>query len=284
MKSLNGEIEYLKLVKTILDEGTLIPNRTGIAALTVPHMMLQHNMSLGFPLMTTKKMAWKAIKVELEGFIKGITDKSWFQQRGCHIWDEWCNPKKVPANISNDARKQFQLQEKDLGPIYGSTWRNFNNQNIDQLKIIVDRLKVNPYDRRMLCTAWNPAVLDEQALPPCHYSWYVTVTNKTLHLCWTQRSCDFLLGIPFNIASYALLLHLLCKETGFIPGIVTGFLANCHIYENHIEGAKIQLEREPLSLPTIETEPFTSIYEWEYSHTKLLDYKSYDRIPFDIAI
>jgi len=204
----NGEVEYLKLIKEILDEGILSSNRTGIRAYTVPHMMLTHNMQLGFPLLTTKKMAWKSIRVELEGFIKGITDKRWYQERGCHIWDEWCNPERLPVGLNNEQRKAYQLQEAELGPIYGAQWRNYNNQGYDQLKVIVDKLKSDPTDRRMVCVAWNPLVLQQQALPPCHYTWQVTVTGDYLNLCWGQRSCDFLLGVPFNIASYGLLLHL----------------------------------------------------------------------------
>ena len=176
----NGELEYLNIIRHILDQGTLIPNRTGISALTIPHMMLQHDMSLGFPLLTTKKMAWKSIRVELEGFLKGISDKRWYQERGCHIWDEWCNPKKVPPYLADEARKSYQLEEPDLGPIYGVLWRNW--RGMDQLKNIVNTLKTNPYDRRMVCTAWDPSLLDEQALPTCHYSWNVIVTNNKLHL------------------------------------------------------------------------------------------------------
>lgn len=278
----HAELQYLELLQEILENGVLVPNRTGISALTVPHMMIQHDMSLGFPLLTTKKMAWKMIRVELEGFIKGIHDKRWFQERGCTIWDEWCNPKKVPAGLTDSERKEFQLHEPELGPIYGVLWRNW--QGKDQLKIIVDRLKTNPHDRRMLCSAWDAALLDQQALPPCHYSWYVTVTDRKLHLCWTQRSVDFTLGAPFNIASYALLMHLLCKETGYEPGILTGFLMNCHIYESHIEGSKKQLTREPYQLPTIETSNFTNIYDWDHKQTKVLNYKSHDRISFEVAI
>ena len=281
---MNGELQYLELIKHTLDKGVLLPNRTGISAYTVPHVMLQHDMGLGFPLLTTKKMAFKTIKVELEGFIKGITDKRWFQERGCKIWDEWCNPKLIPAGLSSEDKKKFQLQEPNLGCIYGSQWRNFNNQGYDQLKVIVETLKKNPMDRRMLCSAWNPNVLDEQALPPCHVLWHLTVTNDTLHLCWFQRSNDALLGIPYNLASYAMLLHLLAKQSGLKEGTLTGFLSNFHIYENHVEGAKIQIQRSPLSLPQIETSKFTSIFDWEAGDTTLKNYQSHDKIAFEVAV
>jgi len=281
---MHGEENYLQIFKTILEDGVLIPNRTGISAYTVPHMMIQHDMNLGFPLLTTKKMAWKAMRVELEGFIKGITDKRWYQERGCHIWDEWCNPKKIPSGLSIEEKKKFQLNEFDLGKIYGSQWRNFNEQNCDQLRNIINILKTNPNDRRMLCSAWNPLVLDEQALPPCHYAFHLIVINDTLHLCWNQRSVDAMLGLPMNLASYGLLLHLLCKESGYKEGILTGFLSNCHIYENHIEGAKEQLMREMLQLPTVETLKFISIFEWDHKDTLLQNYKSQDKIVFEIAV
>lgn len=283
-EKLHGEEQYLSCLKKILAEGKLVPNRTGVAAYVFPHMLLQHDMSLGFPLLTTKKMAWKTIKVELEGFIKGITDKQWFKERGCHIWDEWCNPKKIPPNLEGEQRKKFQLEENDLGPIYGAIWRNFNNQNYDQLEKIVTTLKNNPTDRRLLCTAWNPLVLEEQALPPCHVLFHLTVVEDVLHLCWFQRSVDFFLGVGFNLASYALLLHLLALESGLQAGVVSGMLSNCHIYDNHIEAVETQLNNSPFQLPTIETPNFVSIFEWDHSQTRLIDYKSHEKISAPVAV
>lgn len=284
MKNMQGELNYLEILETVLEQGILVPNRTGISAYVVPHLVLQHDMSLGFPLLTTKKMAWKTSKVELEGFLAGITDKKWYQERGCTIWDEWCNPKKIPDGLSDADRKAFQLQETDLGPIYGSQWRNFNDQGYDQLKTIVNKLKTNPTDRRMLCSAWNPLVLDEQALPPCHVMWEVTVVNDTLNLCWFQRSVDVFLGLPYNMCFYALLLHLLAKEASLKEGKLSGFLDNCHLYENHVEQAKIQLSRKPFQLPTIETTNFDSIFTWTHKQTKLLNYQSHDKISAEVAV
>ena len=294
---MNGEIEYLRLLKYILENGVRKENRTGIAALTVPHMMLQHDMSLGFPLITTKKVAFKPIRVELEFFIKGLTDKKWLQDRGCQIWNEWANPmivlkrvlnEKYPFSNVEEGRKKIQKDEIDLGKIYGYQWRNFNSQKYgndsDQLKNIVHKLHKDPNDRRMICSAWNPIQLSEMALPPCHVLWHVTHIEGTLHLSWFQRSCDFLLGIPFNFSSYALLLHLLCKESGFKEGLVTGFLSDCHIYENHIEQVKEQISRTPYELPKIETEKFTSIFDWTWEDTKSVGYKSHDKIIGEVAI
>jgi thymidylate synthase len=280
--------QYLDTLKLILDEGELIPNRTGISAITYPHISIRHDMSQGFPLLTTKKMAWKSLKVELEFFIKGLRDKKWLQDRGCHIWDEWCNPAKIPDNLQGDAKKEYQLQEMDLGAVYGYQWRQFNdnieNPKADQLKEVVAGLKSNPNNRQLICSAWNPLQIDEQALPPCHILWHVFVTNGKLHLCWFQRSCDWFLGVPFNLASYGLLLHLLAKETGYKEGILTGFFSNCHVYENHVDLARQQLERCPLNLPFVRTSRFDNIFDWTYEDTVLDNYQSHSKLVAEIAV
>ncbi len=287
---------YLNIVKRVLDEGEEKGNRTDTRAIAVAGAMFEHDMSKGFPLLTTKKMPFKVIGTELEFFIKGITDKQWLQERKCHIWDEWCNPKKVA--YGHDAEtKQKMMEERDLGAVYGFQWRHYNasydsydtdytDKGVDQLKRVVNTLKTNPTDRRMIVMAWNPGMMDQMALPPCHYGFQVTVTNGKLNLLWNQRSVDVMLGLPFNIASYAILLHLLAKETGLKEGKLIGFLGDVHIYVNHVEGAREQLSRDPSLYPLckIETDPFTSIFEWEASHTKKTGYESYPKIPFQIAV
>jgi len=189
------------------------------------------------------------------------------------------------------------LAERDLGTIYGWEWRHFGaeyksydtdytGQGIDQLKRVVETLKTNPYDRRMIVMAWNPLDRDKVEPPYCHYGFQVTVMDNRLNLFWNQRSVDVALGLPFNIASYATLLHLLAKETGYQPGILTGFLADTHIYENHVQGLKEQLNRDPnkYPLPKIKTEKFTSIFDWQSTDTELIDYQSYPSIKFEIAV
>ena len=276
---------YLDLVKTCLEKGRIKKNRTGTSALTISGYMLQHDMKMGFPLLTTKKMPFKSIKVELEFFIKGLTDKKWLQDRGCTIWDEWCNPEKIPHDLKTDQeRKNYQLQEQDLGKIYGYQWRNFNGSGNDQLAKAVDTLKRDPDNRRMIVSAWNPVHLHEMALPPCHILFHLNVIDGELNLTWFQRSCDVMLGIPFNLASYAVLLHLLAKEANLKEGMVTGMLSDVHIYENHIDGAKVQISRQPKTLPTIETNSFTDIFSWEYSHTKLTGYESDEKINFEVTV
>jgi thymidylate synthase len=258
-------------------------------------------MQEGFPLLTTKKIATKAMAVELEGFIKGITTKKWYQSRGCHIWDEWANPEVVIDNLTgkmcNSELLELQKRIDDLGPIYGYQWRGFNhvydedcNGNIelcDQLKTIVNTLKTNPDDRRMVCSAWNPQQIAKMALPPCHFAWTLTHIDGELNMSWTQRSCDLMLGVPFNIASYALLLTLLCKIGNFKPGNLTGLLCDCHIYENHLEGAQEQVKRSPTELPTISidnTDEAFDIFNWTHENLEINNYNPQDRIKFPIAV
>ncbi len=287
---------YLDIVRRVLGHGELKPNRTGVSAYTVAGAMFEHDMATGFPLLTTKKMPYRLVATELEFFIKGITDKKWLQDRNNHIWDEWCTPLKI-AYANDEETKKRMLDERDLGTIYGWEWRHFGatykdyqtdytGQGVDQLKKMVDTLKSDPTSRRMLVLAWNPLDVDKAVPPYCHYGFQVTVINGKLNLLWNQRSVDTMLGLPFNIASYATLLHLLAKETGFLPGKLVGFLADVHIYENHVAGAREQLTRDSATypLPRIETEPFTSIFDWKAEDTKLLDYQSYPRIEFKIAV
>lgn len=283
--------------------------------------IFRHDMSKGFPLSTLRRLPYKSTWVELEGFIKGITDKRWYQERNCHFWDEWANPVKVEKHQymkefsyddtmdREEANKEYYSRKKaaqketnDLGPIYGYQWRNFGQSydygqgydytesyqkifsdynglenGFDQLKIIVDRLETNPYDRRMLCSAWNPNQLYLMGLPACHYSWGVVVYGNKLNLHWNQRSCDLILGVPQNITSYATLQLLLCKESGLEPGELVGKLEDCHIYENLLPKAKELAQREENELPTVEILPKPdgnfSIFNWEYTDIKLENYQ-----------
>ncbi len=287
---------YLDIVQHILDNGVTKTDRTGTGTIAVAGHMFRHNMADGFPLLTTKKMPFKVIATELEFFIKGITDKQWLQERKNHIWDEWAHPHKAPYGHDEESKARM-MAERDLGPVYGFQWRHYNapyesydtdytGQGVDQLKRLVETLKTNPHDRRMIVMAWNPAMMDQMALPPCHYAFQVTVLDGKLNLMWNQRSVDVMLGLSFNIASYALLLHLLAKETGLEEGELVGFLGDVHIYSNHVEGAREQLTRDPNDhdLCRIETLEFTSIFDWSAGDTKKIGYKSHPKISFDIAI
>jgi thymidylate synthase len=259
--------------------------------------MIQHTMSDGFPLLTIKRVPFRVMAVELEGFIKGITSKKWFQDRNCHIWDEWCNPQKVPYGHDEET-KQKMLEEDDLGLIYGVSWRDFHDPavsriygdgsygSVDQLKNIINTLQKNPQDRRMICSAWNPLALEHMALPPCHMIFQVSVINNKLNLTWFQRSVDTLLGLPFNIASYGLLLHLFAKFYGFEEGTLTGFLNNVHIYKNQLDGLNEIMTRSPdFDLPTISTDiRYENMLTWEYRDTKLHNYNCLSTVKMPVAV
>ncbi len=287
---------YLDIVQKIINEGSRKKNRTGIDTIAIAGTIFQHDMKNGFPLLTTKKIPYRLVASELEFFIKGITDKKWLQERENHIWDEWCTPLKVPY-ANDEETKSKMLAERDLGTIYGWEWRHFgaeyktcdsgySGKGIDQLKKLVETLKDDPDSRRMLVLAWNPLDIDKAVPPYCHYGFQVTVIEKRLNLFWNQRSVDVALGLPFNIASYGTLLHLLAKESGYQEGILTGFLADTHIYVNHLEGLKKQISRDPnkYPLPKIETKNFKSIFNWEYTDSEIIGYQSYPGIKFDIAV
>lgn len=280
---------YLDILDNIMTNGhDLRMNRTGIPDIGLSAgAVFEHDMSTGFPLVTTKKMGLKNIATELEFFLRGITDKKWLQDRKCHIWDEWANPIKVEQkyNIATNKlpkltdtektqiRNSIMDMERDLGPIYGFQWRHFGgeyqwnanrinanpmdnfdpqNPGIDQVQNAIDKLKNNPNDRRILVSAWNPVAIPQMALPPCHVMHQLVVRDGKLSLIWTQRSCDMFLGVPYNIASYALLLLLYAKEAGMEPGTLKGELHDAHIYQNHIPQVREQLSREPYPLPTVE--------------------------------
>lgn len=284
----NTDQEYFRLINLILTKGQWKGNRTGIDCLTIAGFMFEHDMSDGFPLLTSRKLPFKSTKVELEFFIKGLRSKKWLQDRGCHYWDGWCNPKIVPYGNDNSTKEKMKLED-DLGLIYGYNWRNFcdpqhSENGIDQLKNVVDTLKKNPSDRRMIVSAWNPLVLPYASLPSCHYGFQITVIGDKLNLAWNQRSVDTCCGLPQNIASYAILLHLLAKESGLKEGKLIGFLMDTHIYSNHIDGVKKQLNQKTYDLPTIKTDKFSSIFNWEYSDTELINYQYSDPIKYDVSI
>ena len=225
---------YLDIVQKILDHGFCKTNRTGIDALTIAGAMFDHDMAEGFPLLTTKKVPFRLVASELEFFIRGITDKEWLREKNNHIWDEWCSPDAVKYG-SDEETRSLMMKERELGPIYGWQWRNFGAQYVshnkmpegwgaDQLRQVVQTLRTDPDSRRMIVSAWNPLDLSRMALPPCHYAFQVTVIDGKLNLLWNQRSVDVALGLPFNIASYGCLLHLLAKEAGLGEGRLIGFL------------------------------------------------------------
>lgn len=280
---------FQETLELILTNGYKKEDRTGTGTISYPGIMIRHDMSDGYPLLTLRKIPFKSAAVELEGFIKGITSKKWYQERGCNYWNQWCNPKIVPYGTDNDTKKKMEECD-DLGPIYGAQWRDFQDLDsgigyggVDQLKNIVDTLKTNPNSRRMLCSAWNPLSLESMALPPCHFAWQVNVTGGKLNLFYYMRSVDFVLGN--NLNSYGLLLHLLAKEANLKEGTLVGIFADAHLYLNHVDGVKEILNRSSEGkLPTIRTDDFKSIFDWKYSDTVLENYNPQPSIKFDVAV
>ena len=321
---------YLDILRYTYENGRPKGNRTGTRALTVFGETFKHDMSKGFPLVTTKKMPLRTIAVELEGFIGGITDKAWYQERGCRIWDEWANDRAC-EEFYNENYKQPHEREvaehgpggccgfddfglipyehvkpmiakavMDLGPIYGYQWRKFNktytegeglqneddgdwNNYTDQLKVVVERLKTDPNDRRGVISAWNPNQIHLMALPPCHYAMNFVHIDGKLNLTWKQRSCDMFLGVPFNIASYALLLLIVSKEVGLEPGILKGDLDDCHIYENHVPQVEQQLGREPYESPKVDILS-GGLWDWTHKKLKLNNYKHHPKLSAEVAV
>jgi thymidylate synthase len=276
------ERDYLSLVADTLQFGTLENNdRTGVGTYIYPGgAILKHSFATGFPLLTTKRIAYKTMATELEGFIKGVTDKTWYQDRKCRIWDEWSNSKTRPPGRSQEAWH-------DLGPIYGAQWRAFNGDVFqDQLRDVINALENRSTSRRLLVTAWNPLQLDQMALPPCHFAWQVKVRGDHLDLDWYQRSVDVMLGLPFNLASYGLLLQLLAYQFGFEPGVLTGHLGHVHIYQNHREGAETILARQPFPLPQLDIQPsFETTYDFNAQTDFVVrDYKHHPTVKMEVAV
>lgn len=270
-------------------------------------MDLSPEAGLKFPLLTTRKLGPKSMAAELWCFIHGVTSKRAFQEAGCNFWNEWANPARIPRQLVGDERKEAMLLEDDLGPIYGYQWRNFNEPYVpgkavtinsagDQFANICSSLRTNPDDRRMVCSAWCYSQLHQMALPPCHVLFNLVHYEGTLNLKWHQRSCDMVLGVPYNIACYSLLLILLAKHANLLPGVVSGTLCDAHIYDggtvDHREGLAVQLANDPRELPTYQiadTSPHNKqypfdIFQWKPDNFKLLDYNPHPAIKFNIAV
>lgn len=283
--------QYLDMLQRILDEGTWTHNRTGIDTIAMSGMMFEHDMSKGFPVLTTKKIGLKTCFAELEMFIKGIHNKQFLEERNCKIWREWASPTLVPYGHDEETKAKM-LAEPELGPIYGFQYRHFDGDwkndtgGVDQLKGVIETIKKDPTSRRLIVSAWNPKQISEMALPPCHmiYELLVYPDNGTIDLMWFQRSSDFFAGVPFDIASYAMLLTLIAKETGYKPGKLIGFFGSCHIYKNQMDAVKEQLQRTPKELPTIEISNWTDIWSWKYTDFVVNNYNPDPSIKAPIAV
>lgn len=261
--------QYHDLLRHILKEGTEKTDRTGTGTLSVFGYQMRFDLNEGFPMVTTKKLHLKSIVHELLWFIKGDTNISYLKEHGVSIWDEWAD------------------ENGNLGPVYGKQWRAWSSQNgeIDQLKEVLKQLKTNPDSRRIMVSAWNVGELSQMALMPCHALFQFYVADGRLSCQLYQRSADVFLGVPFNIASYALLTLMIAQECGLRPGDFVWTGGDTHIYSNHLEQVKKQLERTPRALPVMKLNPeIKSVFDFTFDDFELLNYDPYPGIKAPVAI
>lgn len=262
--------QYLDLLHRILEEGKVKTDRTGTGTKSVFGHQMRFNLEDGFPVLTTKKLHLKSIIYELLWFLKGDTNVKYLQEHGVSIWNEWAD------------------ENGDLGPVYGHQWRSWPDHRggtIDQIQNVIELIKHHPDSRRMLVTAWNPADISEMALPPCHCLFQFYVADGRLSLQLYQRSADTFLGVPFNIASYALLLQMMAQVTGLKAGDFIHTTGDTHLYLNHIEQAKLQLTRTPRELPQMKLNPdVKSLFDFRYEDFELLNYNPWPHIKAEVAV
>ncbi|HYW75069.1 MAG TPA: thymidylate synthase [Gammaproteobacteria bacterium] len=261
---------YLDLMRRILDTGVERPDRTGTGTRSVFGHQMRFDLSAGFPLVTTKRLHIKSIVYELLWFLQGNTNKNWLNERGVSIWNEWAD------------------ENGDLGPVYGRQWRSWpapDGHHIDQLSALLEQIREYPNSRRHIVSAWNVGELDKMALAPCHILFQFYMANGKLSCQLYQRSADVFLGVPFNIASYALLTHMVAQQTDLEPAEFIWTGGDCHLYLNHLEQARTQLAREPYPPPqlTIERKP-GSLFEYEYEDFKISGYQHHPAIKAPVAV
>ncbi|MDF9392357.1 MULTISPECIES: thymidylate synthase [Methylococcus] len=257
---------YLDLLRDILEHGCAKEDRTGTGTLSVFGRMMRFDLSRGLPLVTTKRLHLPSIIHELLWFVSGSVNVRDLQRHGVTIWDEWAD------------------ENGDLGPVYGRQWRSWGGA-IDQLAGLVEQLRRNPDSRRLLVSAWNPSDLQAMALPPCHYAFQCHVTDGKLSLLFQMRSVDVFLGLPFNIASYALLTHMLAQQTGYEPGELIWCGGDVHLYRNHLDQARLQLTREPYSPPTLKlARKPQSLFDYRYEDFVVEDYQAHPHIKAAVAV
>ncbi len=264
------ERAYLDLLAEIMELGDNQTDRTGTGTRAVFGRQIRCDLADGFPMLTTKKIHFRSVAVELLWFIKGSTNVKWLQDRGVSIWDEWAD------------------EHGELGPIYGKQWRRWegsNGKETDQLADLIERLRRDPGSRRHLISAWNPADVPSMALPPCHTLFQFKILGGRLHLQRDQRSADMFLGVPFNITSYALLLAMVAQVTGYEPGEYVHTFGDAHIYTNHFDQVQEQLSRAPRALPSLALNPqITDLFAFKYEDVTIEDYDPHPRITAPVAV
>jgi len=262
--------QYLDLVQHILDSGVQKADRTGTGTLSTFGYQMRFDLSQGFPLLTTKKLHLNSIIYELLWFLRGETNVKYLNDRGVSIWNEWADP------------------SGELGPVYGAQWRSWrgaDGQTIDQITEVIHAIKTNPDSRRLIVSAWNVAEIDRMALPPCHALFQFYVADEKLSCQLYQRSADVFIGVPFNIASYALLTLMVAHVSGLKPGEFVHTFGDAHLYLNHLEQAKLQISRKPFPAPRMKLNPtVASIFEFEYDDFELVGYQAHPHIKAEISV
>jgi len=260
---------YEDLLRDVLANGTHKEDRTGTGTVSVFGRQIRYNLAEGFPLITTKRVHFKSVAYELLWFLRGDSNVRWLQENGVRIWNEW-----------SDA-------DGNLGPVYGVQWRSWptpDGQHIDQVSQVIDQIKTNPDSRRLLVSAWNVGELSKMALPPCHLLFQFYVAEGKLSCQLYQRSADLFLGVPFNIASYSLLTHMVAAQTGLEVGDFVWTGGDCHIYDNHRAQVELQLSREPYPFPKLELAPRNSIFDYQYDDFHLENYQHHPPIKAAVAV
>jgi len=263
------QTQYEDLLRDVLENGTWKADRTGTGTTSVFGRQIRYDLAQGFPLITTKRVHFKSIAYELLWFLRGDSNIKWLVDNGVKIWNEW-------ADVNGE-----------LGPVYGVQWRSWptpNGGHIDQIATVIAQIKANPDSRRLIVSAWNVSELDKMALPPCHLLFQFYVAAGKLSCQLYQRSCDMFLGVPFNIASYSLLTHMIAAQTGLAPGEFIWTGGDCHIYDNHIEQVKTQLSRTPYPFPTLNLAPRHSIFDYTYDDFQIANYQHHPTIKAPIAV
>ncbi len=285
MITTKNEAAYLDLLRLVLAEGTEKGDRTGTGTLSHFGAQLRFDLQAGFPLMTTKKVHFKSIAYELLWFLSGSTHVNYLQQNNVRIWNEWA---------TSEQTARFNRIEGDLGPIYGHQWRNYgaskttngyNQDGVDQISEVIEQIKTNPNSRRLIVSGWNPAEANQVALPPCHTLFQFFVADNKLSCQLYQRSADLFLGVPFNIASYALLTHMVAQVCDLQVGEFIWTGGDCHIYQNHREQVELQLSRSQLELPTLTLNAdVNDIFAFSYEDISVENYESHPAIKAKVAV
>lgn len=261
---------YLDLMRHVRNQGTYKPDRTGTGTYSVFGYQMRYDLKQGFPLVTTKKVHLRSIIHELLWFLKGDTNIAYLKENGVSIWDEWAD------------------EQGNLGPVYGYQWRSWpknDGSSLDQITHLIQQIKTNPDSRRLLVSAWNPALVDEMALPPCHCLFQFYVADGRLSCQLYQRSADIFLGVPFNIASYALLTHMIAQVCGLEVGDFVHTLGDAHLYSNHLEQTDLQLGREPFALPQLKLNPeINDLFDFTFDDISIENYQHHDAIKAPVAV